>query len=72
MYTDGVIENKNANKKLYGRNRLLKLLQSISATGNIRRRKLETILKSIVDDLSNFSDEKKQADDLMLVAVKRK
>jgi len=72
MYTDGVIENQNMNKKIYGRKRLLKLIRSISATGNIRRRKLETILKNIVDDLSNFSDGKKQTDDVMLVAVKRK
>jgi len=72
MYTDGVIENQNTNKKIYGRKRLLKLIRSISATGNIRRRKLETILKNIVDDLSHFSDGKKQTDDVMLVAVKRK
>jgi len=72
MYTDGVIEYKNENKKIYGRKRLLKLMQSISATGHIRRRKLETILKNIVDDLTDFSDKKKQEDDLTLVAVKRK
>ena len=72
MYTDGVIENQNENKKIYGRKRLLKLIQSISATGNIRRRKLETILKNIVEDLSDFSEEKKQLDDLTLVAVKRR
>jgi len=72
MYTDGVIENQNENKKIYGRKRLLKLIQSISAAGNIRRRKLETILKNIVEDLSDFSEEKKQLDDLTLVAVKRR
>ena len=72
MYTDGVIENRNGNKKFYGRKRLLKLMQSISATGNIRRRKLETILKNIVDDLSDFSGEERQEDDLTLFAVKRK
>ncbi len=72
MYTDGVIENQNGNKKIYGRKRLLKLMRSMSATGNIRRRKLETILKKIVEDLAYFSEEKERTDDLTLVAVKRK
>ncbi len=72
MYTDGVIEKKNENKKIYGRKRFRELIQSISITGNIRRRKLETIVKNIVDDLIDFSNEKKPEDDLTLVAIKRK
>jgi len=72
MYTDGVIEKKNENKKIYGRKRFRELIQSISKTGNIRRRKLETIVKNIVDDLIDFSNEKKPEDDLTLVAIKRK
>lgn len=72
IYTDGVIESKNNEKNIYGRQRLLRRVQSIIKGQNEKGNKLESIIEDVVEDLSRFIGDSKQTDDLTLLAIKSK
>jgi len=71
MYTDGIIESQNARKTIYGRKRLLKLVESLFLE-NANPVALEEVIGAITNDLIDFIAGAKQNDDLTLLAVKRR
>ncbi|HEX9653503.1 MAG TPA: SpoIIE family protein phosphatase [bacterium] len=72
LYTDGIIECQNLKKKIYGRKRLLKLLHNLFIEKKSKRLKLETIINRITADVKKFIGSAKQADDLTLLAIRRR
>ena len=71
LYTDGIIESQNPDKKIYGRKRLLKLIHSLFANGKSTRFKLDTMINRIKNDVVQFIEGAKQTDDLTILAIKR-
>ncbi len=72
MYTDGIIESKNSENQLYGRKRFIELVCSIYAHPKATRYNLDYVVGRVKADLTAFSQGVPQADDLTLLAVKRK
>ena len=68
LYTDGVTEAANAQKKLYGDSRLLQLVQSI---GSQQRQDAhaQQLAEKIVHDVRHFEAGCAQADDITIVAL---
>jgi serine phosphatase RsbU (regulator of sigma subunit) len=64
MYTDGVTEAMNDENDLYGRERLVKLMQS--GPGSIR-----DLVETVVTDVARFSGDRPQRDDICLVGFRR-
>lgn len=67
LYTDGVTEALNKNKEFYGEQRLIEKLNSIP-----QRSSAEDILMEIKSDVTDFSQEESQADDITMLALKYK
>jgi serine phosphatase RsbU (regulator of sigma subunit) len=65
LYTDGVTEAENADRALYGRNRLAETLAKVP-TGDIRK-----LVGAIFDDVRRFVGKAEQADDLTVLALRR-
>ncbi len=72
LYTDGVIECQNSQKKIYGRKRLQQLLHAMFVGKKLKRIKLETVINRIVTDVKKFIGAAKQTDDLTLLAIRRR
>ena len=65
LYTDGITEAENADRALYGRNRLAKALAS-APTGDARN-----LVAAVIDDVRRFIGEAEQADDVTVLALRR-
>jgi len=65
LYTDGVTEAENADRALYGRNRLAEALAK-APTGDVR-----TLVAAVIDDVRRFVGKAEQADDVTVLAVRR-
>ena len=63
--TDGVWETANANKELFGKDRLKDVLRASSALDS------ETIIKRVIEALDEFRGSSRPADDVTMVVVKR-
>lgn len=66
LYTDGITEAQNMQKKFYG---MEKLCQIISQNWH---REAEAIKNAVVDDVNLFMGEQKQFDDITLLVIKKK
>lgn len=64
LYTDGVTEAMNAERKLFGEERLMQALARTARLG------VEEIVSAILSDVRSFTH--KQKDDVTLVAIKRR
>lgn len=64
LYTDGVVESLNTDHQFYGTGRLQKLL------GNSVNKQANEILSDLVSDVTNFSGEAKQHDDMTVMVIK--
>jgi sigma-B regulation protein RsbU (phosphoserine phosphatase) len=64
IYTDGIIEAKNQDQKLYGTRRLRRVVEACPADS-------ELLVREIVDSVDQFSLGRGQSDDLTLVCFKR-
>lgn len=64
FYTDGVTEAMNDKEELYGRVRITDVICKSS------RLSAESILSSILNDISNFSGIREQNDDVTLIVIK--
>ena len=64
IYTDGIIEAKNMDQKLYGASHLERVVESCPNDPAM-------LVKKIVDSVDIFSRERGQSDDLTLVCFKR-
>ena len=60
MYTDGVTEAQNANKELYGEDRLINFLSK-------QENNPKTILPAIREDLKTFAGSEPQSDDITMI-----
>ncbi len=65
LYTDGVTEAEDADRKFYGVKRLEMMLEGLSAA-EARR-----VVAAVIDDVRHFIGEAEQADDITLLAVRR-
>ena len=63
LYTDGVTEAKNKENKLYGEDRLLKLISERKFPKNI------DIHQTILDDVKDFSSGVEQSDDITILSI---
>ena len=63
LYTDGVTESHSSENKLYGEERLMSVLDDISAQSG------ETVLSGILKDVSRFSDGMDQFDDITMTVL---
>ena len=63
LYTDGVTEAHNESGKLYGVERLLRVLHSAS------EKESEAVLKDILSDIRTFTKGKEQFDDITMVLL---
>lgn len=70
MYTDGLIESQNKRKQIYGRRRFKQLLEDTLQDPG--KRTVRDLVKTIKSDLVKFVNGTKRADDLTLLAVRRK
>ncbi|MFQ5676938.1 MAG: SpoIIE family protein phosphatase, partial [bacterium] len=70
--TDGVIETQNSDKGIYGRKRLLSLIEAIYAEGYDQEPPLDSVVEQIVREVAGYRDGTEYADDLTLLAIKRK
>jgi serine phosphatase RsbU (regulator of sigma subunit) len=64
MYTDGVTEAMDDENDLYGRERLVKLLAAGPAS-------IRDVVEAVVADVTRFSGDKPQRDDICLVGFRR-
>lgn len=63
LYTDGIIEAQNLDKKLYGQDRLLKFLQSEPFKGS------QPVVEGLLRDVQNFAGKEPQADDMTVLSI---
>ena len=63
LYTDGVVESINTNRKQYGINNLLKTLNKN------KEKSVEDIIKSVNSDLNDYSKGCEQFDDITMLCV---
>lgn len=68
LYTDGIIETCNRDGEIFGRERLLQLLQSVQASGKSNG---EDFINKIKEDLQDFEDGLPIDDDQTLVILTR-
>lgn len=72
LYTDGVTEAMNINGKMYGNNRLLKLLSSVednpgsSAENGI----VESICHLVIKNVTGFAEGAEQSDDITMLCIR--
>lgn len=66
LYTDGLTEAKDADKQLYGKERLMKLADNLLVKDQIPKRLIEKTLESV----TTFVGEAEQSDDLTLLAIR--
>ena len=66
LYTDGITDAKNEEDQTYGKDKFLK-----SANRNIAR-PLSTQVECIISDIKNFTQNRKQNDDITLLILERK
>ena len=64
LYTDGVVEATNANKELYGDDRLLEAMK------NIEYSSMEELCNNILADVNKFVGDAEQFDDITMLALK--
>ena len=64
LYTDGLTEAKNNQRKLFGMDRVMTMLQG---TGNLLP---EQLLTKMAQAVHNFVEEAPQSDDLTMLAIK--
>ncbi len=64
IYTDGIIEAKNLDQKLYGASRLERAVETCPIDPDM-------LVQKIVDSVDSFSKGRGQSDDLTLVCFKR-
>lgn len=72
MYTDGVIESQNKEKKIYGRKRFTQMTHRVFNEKKIAELTLDAILDTLKRDITEFIAGAKQSDDLTLLALRRK
>lgn len=65
LYTDGVTEAENADRTLYGCERLAQLLANAPAVDP------RSIVGAVIEDLQRFVGQAEQADDITLLALQR-
>ncbi|MEX2288030.1 MAG: SpoIIE family protein phosphatase [Planctomycetaceae bacterium] len=65
FYTDGITESMNANNKIYGRDRLCRLLARMPANA-------EQTVNGIINDVETFCSGRPQRDDVCLVCLVRR
>ena len=65
IYTDGINEAMNADRELYGVNRVRHTLQAGPAP-------LKELCEYLLDDVRNYTHDRTQSDDVCLVAFQRK
>jgi len=65
LYTDGVTEAEDADRRLYGVKRLEKMLVSLPVA------EAQRLVAAVIDDLRRFIGEAEQADDITLMALRR-
>ena len=63
LYTDGVTESHSSENKLYGEERLMSVLDDISAQSG------ETVLSGVLKDVRRFSDGMDQFDDITMTVL---
>jgi sigma-B regulation protein RsbU (phosphoserine phosphatase) len=63
MYTDGITESENPEQELWGQERLESLLQACRYCTPAQ------IIERIVDEVSSFSKDRSQSDDMTLVVI---
>lgn len=68
LYTDGVTEALNTNKKLYGESRLLDMFRSDKLSGKSQSEMLDILRQ----DISDFAGEAEQADDITMLIMRYK
>lgn len=64
MYTDGVTEAMDSSSELYGRPRLVKLIESSPPS-------IRELIEGIVADVASFAGDRSQRDDICLVGFRR-
>jgi len=64
LYTDGITEAMNADREIYGRDRLGSLI--VNAANDV-----DGLIKDIVDDVDAFCDRHPQRDDMCVVCIHR-
>ncbi len=64
MYTDGVTEAKNSNRKLFGEERLLNLIKEK------RRNEIPDLIDETISGVRNFVDGFEQSDDITVLALR--
>lgn len=72
MYTDGIIESQNEQRKVYGRKRLLDLTREVVMSKKSKDLDLTSLVDRLRQDVLDFTNSAEQADDLTLLAVRRK
>jgi sigma-B regulation protein RsbU (phosphoserine phosphatase) len=65
LYTDGVTEAMNAQRQLYGEDRLLHFAERIA------KDQAKQMAKSLRDDVSTFVDGAEQSDDITILVLRR-
>lgn len=64
MYTDGVTEAMDSSSELYGRARLVRLIES-------GPRSIQELIEAVVADVASFTGDRSQRDDICLVGFRR-
>jgi len=72
MYTDGIIESQNKQKRIYSRKKFLNLINEIFSDKKSQKIKLNSIIDTVKQDILNYTNGAEQMDDLTLLAVRRK
>lgn len=67
LYTDGVVEATNANKELYGEDRLIECLKNVDRTLG-----MDYLCCEVIGDVGRFVGEAEQFDDITMLAFKYK
>ena len=66
LYTDGLTESKNVQRKQFGRDRVVKVLESYVHSGDW---KLDSLVSSLSKAAHKFAEDAPQSDDLTMLAV---
>ena len=67
LYTDGVVEATNANKELFGEERLIKCLNNMDRTVD-----MEYLCCEVIGEIGRFVGDNEQFDDITMLAIKYK
>lgn len=71
LYTDGLIEAQDRSKRIYGRRRLLRLVEEKLSTDPEKVFDPQALIDTVTEDLRQFLDGRPVTDDLTLLALKR-